>query len=266
MENGHRPTQKISDDPLEHSHNVLLILAHHNSARHCVDKRALYLNLPLTLLFSVRTVSAFIQRSKRSRISMSIRIIGITGTLGAGKGTVVEYLCRAPHNFEHYSARRLLNGIIAKQGLEPGRDSMRKVANELRQERGPAAVIEALFEEAVAAGKDAIIESVRTEGEVVALRKSGKPFVLLAVDADQKIRYERAIGRGSSTDKVTFEKFCEQESVEMASQLPHEQNLSRCMELADVRLTNDGTIEEFQAKIDVFLSSAFCKDGAEAKE
>ena len=197
---------------------------------------------------------------------MSIRIIGITGTLGAGKGTVVEYLCRAPHNFEHYSARRLLNGIIAKQGLEPGRDSMRKVANELRQERGPAAVIEALFEEAVAAGKDAIIESVRTEGEVVALRKSGKPFVLLAVDADQKIRYERAVGRGSSTDKVTFEEFCEQESVEMASQLPHEQNLSRCMELADVRLTNDGTVEEFQAKIDVFLSSAFSQDGAEAKE
>eukprot|EP01052_Picozoa_sp_SAG31_P034367 SAG31_NODE_4007_length_3670_cov_1.628955_6_plen_99_part_00 len=60
------------------------------------------------------------------------------------------------------------------------------------------------------AGSDAIIESVRTEGEVTALRGTGKPFVLLAVDADQKTRYERVTGRGSSTDGVSFEKFCKQ--------------------------------------------------------
>ena len=102
-------------------------------------------------------------------------------------------------------------------------------------------------------GHDAIIESVRTEGEVVALRESGFPFTLLAVDADQKIRYDRAIGRGSSTDKVSFEKFQEQEAVEMTSTDPTKQNLGRCMELADVRLVNDGTVEEFHAQIDAFL-------------
>ena len=33
-----------------------------------------------------------------------------------------------PHNYAHYSARSLLNGIIAERGLPPGRDSMREVA------------------------------------------------------------------------------------------------------------------------------------------
>lgn len=185
-----------------------------------------------------------------------MKIIGITGTLGAGKGTVVDYLCKEPHNYRHYSARSLLNEIIAERGLPPGRDSMRSVANGMRAEKGPAALILALFEKARAVGEDAIIESVRTEGEVIALRESGFPFTLLAVDADQKIRYDRAIGRGSSTDKVSFEKFCEQEEVEMTSTDPTKQNLKRCMELADARLVNDGTVEEFHAKIDKFLQES----------
>lgn len=43
------------------------------------------------------------------------------------------------------------------------RDSMRTLANELREKKGPAALIELLFEKARKVGEDAIIESVRTE-------------------------------------------------------------------------------------------------------
>lgn len=183
-----------------------------------------------------------------------MKVIGITGTLGAGKGTVVEYLMNK-HGYLHYSARGLLNEIIAERKLTPGRDSMRSVANGMRAEKGPAALIEALFAKAIVVGKDAIIESVRTEGEIIALRDSGSPFILMAVDANQKLRYDRAIGRGSSTDKVSFEKFCEQEAVEMKSTEPHEQNLSRCMELADVRLENNGSLEELHSKVEAYLTA-----------
>ena len=141
---------------------------------------------------------------------------------------------------------------------------MRAVANEMRAEKGPAALILALFEKARAVGKDAIIESVRTEGEVVALRESGFPFTLLAVDADQRIR-DRAIGRGSSTDKVSFEKFCEQEAVEMTSTDPTKQNLGRCMELADVRLVNNSTVAAFHAQIDDFLLQSNTGEAKQSK-
>ena len=60
--------------------------------------------------------------------------------------------------------------------------------------------------------------------------------------------------RGSSTDKVSFEKFVEQEKAEMTSTNPNEQNLSRCMDLADYKLQNDGTVEEFHKSIEAFLT------------
>lgn len=183
-----------------------------------------------------------------------MRIIGITGTIGAGKGTVVDYLL-TKHKYKHYSARLILNEIIEKRGLPPGRDSMRLVANEMREKNGPAAIIIALLEKAVKDNQDSVIESVRTEGEVNSLRKSGQPFVLLAVNADQKLRYDRAIGRGSSTDKISYTKFCEQERVEMTSTDPCKQNLKRCMDLADVTFTNDGSMSDLHSKIGKWLET-----------
>ncbi len=58
-------------------------------------------------------------------------IIGITGTSGAGKGTVVDYLLKK--GFKHYSVRDFLTEEILKRGLEPNRDNMIFVANELRK-------------------------------------------------------------------------------------------------------------------------------------
>ena len=45
-------------------------------------------------------------------------IIGITGTLGSGKGTIVEYLVQK-RGFRHYSVREYLLEIIRKAGMSP---------------------------------------------------------------------------------------------------------------------------------------------------
>ena len=46
-------------------------------------------------------------------------VIGITGTNGAGKGTVVDYL-KEKYKFEHFSARRLLYKIMDAKGMDRG--------------------------------------------------------------------------------------------------------------------------------------------------
>jgi len=175
-------------------------------------------------------------------------IIGITGTIGAGKGTVVEYLV-SKKGFKHFSAREFLVEEIEKRGLENNRDNMVLVANNLREKNGSAFVADELFKRALESGQDCVIESLRTLGEVESLRKKGN-FTLLAVDADPKIRYERILKRSTSTDNISFEKFLADEEREMASTDPNKQNLKKCIEMADFTIVNNKDINFLNQQIE----------------
>lgn len=178
-------------------------------------------------------------------------IIGITGTLGAGKGTIVDFLVKNK-GFKHFSARVLITEEVERRGLEKTRDNIVMVANELRGKYGPGYVAEELFKRAMKAGGNIIIESLRTVGEIESLRKKGE-FVLLAVDAEVKTRYKRVIKRGTSTDNVSFEKFLADEAKEMTSTDPNTQNLKKCIEMADFKIDNNGTMEELSSKMEEIL-------------
>jgi dephospho-CoA kinase len=180
-----------------------------------------------------------------------MRIIGITGTLGAGKGTIVEYLM-ANHGFQHYSVRAYLTREIERRGMPLNRDSMVTVANELRASNSPSFIAEELYREAAANGADCIIESIRTPGEIDALQDTGN-FTLLAVDAPARTRYDRILKRGSSTDQVDFETFVANEEREMTTTDPNAQNLKTCMGRADFALDNSGSFEALYAQVEVTL-------------
>ena len=178
-------------------------------------------------------------------------ILGITGTLGAGKGTVVEYLVRR-HGFAHFSAREVIVEEIKKRGLPENRDTMREVANDLRAQFGVAYVLEQLFKKAAASGvAQAVLESVRTLGEIEMLRKikGAHQFYLWGVDADPKARYERNRVRGTTTDDVSFEDFLRQERLESIDTDPAKINLPACLKRADFVLDNNGTKKELYRQV-----------------
>jgi dephospho-CoA kinase len=176
-------------------------------------------------------------------------IVGITGTNGAGKGAVVDYLKHK--GFKHYSARDFLTREVVKRGMVVDRSAMREVANEMRLKGGASFVIESLYKEALKQGGDAVIESVRAVGEVEFLKENGCP--LIAVDADRSIRYKRAIGRGSATDKLDFDTWVMQEEREWHNTDEHDMNIPAVMALADYTITNEGSFEELRAQIDTAL-------------
>ena len=95
-----------------------------------------------------------------------MQVIGITGTLGAGKGTIVEYLVKNK-GFSHFSARAFVTEEIIRRGMPVNRDSMVVVANDLRRRNSPSFIIDSLYEKAILAGTDSVIESIRTPGEVL---------------------------------------------------------------------------------------------------
>lgn len=178
-------------------------------------------------------------------------IIGITGTIGAGKGTIVEWLMNVK-GFAHFSVRAYLIKVIEARGLTVNRDSMVAVANELRRLHNPAFIVEELYNQAAAEGYNAIIESIRTPGEIDLLRTK-QNFILLAVDADPLVRYNRIYLRQSETDNISFEIFTANEKREMSSTDPTAQNLAACIAAADVKLSNNGTVHELYTSLDEAL-------------
>jgi dephospho-CoA kinase len=178
-------------------------------------------------------------------------IIGITGTIGAGKGTIVDYLV-SRKNFKHYSVRSFLIEEINRRNMPVNRDSMVIVANDLRKKHEPSYIIEQLFASASKSGMNSIIESIRNTGEADFLKQNSN-FFLFAIDADPEIRYQRIIKRQSETDMISFEEFLENERREMTSTDRNSQNISNCIEMADFRLNNNGTTEELLEQIDKII-------------
>jgi dephospho-CoA kinase len=176
-------------------------------------------------------------------------IIGITGTIGAGKGTVVDYLT-SRYGFKHYSVRKYLTELLQDQGIEPNRDHFTALANSLREKNNsPSFIIEELYRTASMHGDDAIIESIRTLGEIDKLRTLDN-FILLAVDAEQSLRYQRVFARNSETDAIGYEKFKSDEDREMKSSNPNNQNLADCIALADYTIFNNDGLTELHEAID----------------
>lgn len=178
-------------------------------------------------------------------------IIGITGTLGAGKGTIVEYL-KEKKGFSHFSVRQFLIQEIQKMGQPVNRDTMTATANFIRKQHDPAYIIKVLYQKSLQTKNKAIIESIRTPGEVAFLKQQGH-FYLFAVDADPKVRYERIVKRASETDQVNYNTFIENEKREMTTSDPNKQNLARCIELADFRFNNTGTQTDLYDAVDEVL-------------
>jgi dephospho-CoA kinase len=179
-------------------------------------------------------------------------IIGITGTLGAGKGTVVDYLVKEK-NFQHYSVRGYLAEIIKSREGIVDRDSLTHTANELRKQFNPAYIIDQLYKVASTSGENCVIESIRTPGEISSLRKYDN-FYLLAVDADIKTRFQRIKHRNSETDHIDFDTFKNNETREMHSDDPNKQNLSECIRQADFVIDNNGTIDELNTNTERIIS------------
>jgi dephospho-CoA kinase len=182
-------------------------------------------------------------------------IIGIAGSFGAGKGVVVDYLVQHK-GFKHYSVRNFIFDEARRRGLDitKGREVTIPLGNELRATHGPAYLVESLYQQALQDGSDAVIESLRAVAEVRRLRELGA--LVIGVDADERLRFERSIGRGSETDHVTFEEWLDQQSRESNPDDPTKQDIFGALKEADIIVTNNGTLEELYAQIEQALTKA----------
>lgn len=171
------------------------------------------------------------------------RFIGLTGTNGAGKGEVAAFFQKK--GYDYVSLSDAIREELRARGLEASRDNLISCGNELREKFGP----DILARRAVEKIKGpSVIDSIRNSREVEYLRSLGD-FILIAVDAPVEIRFERARKRGRNESAVSLEEFRKKEELEKTT-AENSQQLEACLKLADLTITNDGSLEELWKKLE----------------
>jgi dCMP deaminase len=176
-------------------------------------------------------------------------IIGLTGTNGAGKTEVADYL--RSHGFEYHSLSDEIRAEIRNRGQEITREVLISVGNELRSRHGPGVLAERVLRR-LDRNHNYVVDSIRNPSEVEVLRSRGD-FRLLCVDADVRLRFSRTRERGRERAAQTLEQFVAEEVKELDSRDPANQQLVATRRLADFTIQNDGSIQELRAQLDRLL-------------
>ncbi len=176
-------------------------------------------------------------------------IIGLTGLNAAGKGKVAEAL--QARGYVYHSLSDAIRDVLSERGVPPTREHMIATGRELRRAGGPGALAEQILKK-IGPGDDAIIDSIRTPGEVEVLR-TRPDFVLLQVTASEAIRFERIKSRGRIGDPEDLETFRRLEAEELTGG-PAGQQLLATAALADHALENEGSETELSAALDALIA------------
>lgn len=181
---------------------------------------------------------------------MPEKIIGVVGQIGAGKDTTISLMEK--RGFANFSLSDQIRIELRKQGnLNFTREDIQKVGNEMREKHGDDFWARQAWNEAQGSGEQkVIISSIRHPAEVEFLKQQGN-FSLLAVVADQQIRFERkqSSTRTDDRDILNWKEFREADRRETERLDPHGQLLTETLALADYRIENNGTLTELEQKV-----------------
>jgi dephospho-CoA kinase len=174
------------------------------------------------------------------------KLIGLTGTNGAGKGEAAAFFMAK--GYAYASLSDILRDELLERGLEITRDSLIRIGNELRERFGPDVLARRTM--AKVSGPT-VIDSIRNTREVATLRAQGD-FVLIALDAPVEVRFGRVAARGRNESAATIAEFQKKEDQERTGG-ESAQQLAACMAAADKFVWNDGTIEDLHDKLENIL-------------
>jgi cytidylate kinase len=187
-------------------------------------------------------------------MALDLKIIGISGTNGAGKDAVGLTLADR-HSYLFVSVTDLLRAELNRRGLPVDRVHLRELSAEWRRQHGYGVLVDRAIEEFdKLKGRyvGVAIASLRNPAEADRIHELGG--VVLWIDADAHTRYERIQNNAEARarageDSKTFEEFLAEEQAEMINTSGDSAalNMSEVKKRADIILDNDQTnLAEFQ--------------------
>jgi len=181
---------------------------------------------------------------------MPVKVIGLTGTIAAGKDVVKQVLMQKLNCYQVTLSGAIFGQIEKKKGIF-NRKTMQEMGNELRQKYGGHVLAKVSTEFMSRDRPYLIVDGIRNPAEAEWLRQAYKGnFVLIGVDAPQQARFERVVKRGKPTDPKTFEEFAAiDERDQGAGEPPYGQQVRRCLQMADFMIDTDGDLAKVAEKV-----------------
>jgi len=182
-----------------------------------------------------------------------VKIIGLAGTAGSGKDTVAELLCEefGMHNYNTSDYVRAITRFLfdLPHDASPIRDQLYEVANALRGLHQASTVEMGIVQAKERDFDIQLISGLRSVGEAEAVRAAGG--IVIGVDADPKIRYERIQSRARDAESErTYEEFLSQDEHENKGiGEGQSRGIRTIIDQADIVITNQGTLEELKQQI-----------------
>jgi dephospho-CoA kinase len=180
--------------------------------------------------------------------AVAVRIIvGLTGPNASGKSVVAAHLQQL--GFACHSLSDIVREEASARGLDHTREHLIAVGNDLRREAGPGVLATRIRSRL--AQRD-VVDSIRNPTEVEELRRE-TGFHLLGLDASVELRFQRSRQRGRLGDGASLEDFMAKEEAENTTD-PAAQQLRATLQLADIKLTNDGELQSLLEAVDQTLT------------
>ncbi len=175
-------------------------------------------------------------------------IIGTVGKIASGKGAITNHVLEK-YQATEYRFSDILRDILQRVHLDVVRENFASLSLGLRKYYGQDILAYALAQDIKNDdNKIIVVDGIRRIQDLKYLKEM-QEFILVYVDADIKVRYERLIGRNEKQDDKmkTFEEFQNDHELETETSIKELRNI------ADVTIDNNGTLEELNKQIDKII-------------
>jgi dephospho-CoA kinase len=172
-------------------------------------------------------------------------IIGLTGSMGSGKGEIVKIL--EEHGFSYITLSSMVREEAKKRGIEEEREKLMEIGNSMRKEHGAGVLAKMALEKIKNSNKEKwVIDGIRNPSEIDELKKQDNVYII-GLFADREILINRIINRNRTSDSKAREEIIFKIERELGKDEKQDgQQVAKCMERIDKLIINEGTLDELK--------------------
>jgi len=182
-----------------------------------------------------------------------MKVVAFTGLPGSGKSEAVQVAEKL--GFRIVRMGDEVRAEVEGRGMPINDKNLGGVASEMREKEGMDIWARRCMpklsrlkeEEKEGVEEVAIIDGIRNIEEIEAFRQNVDDFILVAIHASPKTRYERLMKRGREDDSISVDDLKRRDARELGW------GIGNAVAMADMVVINEGTLEEFRKKVENIL-------------